>query len=94
MNRFEEVKRLKELEEKAKANLPGSRIFFREHMAHAAPWLLHVAEAFRPGDAAEITATIEFLEFMADLGPCRYTGHDGKIAVLRRLQAACEEMER
>ena len=58
MTKFEELNRLKELEEKAKANLLGSRIFFREHMAHAAPWLLHVAEAFQPGDAERLALLV------------------------------------
>ena len=88
MSRFDEVKRLKELEEKAKANLPGSRIFFREHMAHAAPWLLHVAEAFQPGDAAMLSEMADY--FAYDDEP----KGDKMAACLRRLLAACEEMER
>ena len=92
MTKFEELNRLKELEEKAKANLLGSRIFFREHMAHAAPWLLHVAEAFQPGDAEKLKY-VPCFRLDGDCDKCSDRMR-GACDCVRRLQAACEEMER
>ena len=94
MSRFDEVKRLKELEEKAKANLPGSRIFFREHMAHAAPWLLQIAEAFQPGDSIMLRELAHDEEQMAKFVSGFGKPDMRKTAMLRRLQAVAEEMER
>ena len=116
MTRFDEVKRLAELEAKAtparwsltqysddileisrEDGTRGFQILFEDSdiddpqfitdLRNAAPWLLHVADAFRPGDA-------EMLSEMAD-----YFAYDDEpkgdkmAACLRRLQAAAALLE-
>ena len=56
-------------------------------LRNAAPWLLQIAEAFQPGDA-------EMIKSMADRIMGVMLQSDAEKACLRRLQAACEEMER
>lgn len=52
---------------------------------NAAPWLLRVAEAFRPGDADEIDYAIDVV--------AQYDFDESTIATLRRLQKAAEELD-
>ena len=58
-------------------------------LRNAAPWLLQIAEAFQPGDA-------ERLALLVLNEQQRWTDDRWQAAIdcLRRLQAACEEMER
>ena len=91
MSRFDEVKRLKELETIAdqeeredKMSVPGS-VELCLGIRNAAPWLLEVAEAFQPGDSEILYAL---------LADWVYDEKHPAVDVLRRLQAACEEMER
>ena len=58
-------------------------------LRNAAPWLLQIAEAFRPGDAQRLALLILNEQQ-------RWTDERWQAAIdcLRRLQAAAEEMER
>ena len=56
-------------------------------LRNAAPWLLRIAEAFQPGDAQAIAEIAALLDEVADISP-------GDRDLLRRLQAAAEELER
>ena len=62
---------------------------FITDLRNAAPWLLQIAEAFQPGDAQRLALLILNEQR-------RWTDERWQAAIdcLRRLQAACEEMER
>ena len=125
MTRFDEVKRLAELEAKAtparwsltqysddileisrEDGTRGFQILFEDSdiddpqfitdLRNAAPWLLQIAEAFQPGDAEMLKAHADWAEEeYADQEDTAYVKNVRRYAsMLRRLQAACEEMER
>jgi hypothetical protein len=59
---------------------------------NASPWLLKIAEAFQPGDSSLLAWMLSDQEF----DEADYSGelHEQITNLLRRLQAAAEEMER
>ena len=66
---------------------------FITDLRNAAPWLLQIAEAFQPGDGKLIGNAIAAIrDSIEDLALCEEE-YDEEIEVLRRLMAACEEME-
>lgn len=89
-NRTEMVKALKELEAKAAGSEAPDEIWceYSQNLREAAPWLLQIAEAFQPGDSV-------ILRTAASLLVAHGVHNESAMAdCLRRLQAACEEMER
>ena len=83
--RFDEVRRLADLEKIAKLD-PSSNYWemFKYKMA-TSPWLLEVARCFRRGDADEIAYAMDVL-----VSDSRYTGDP---RVLTRLLRAAKIME-
>ena len=118
MTRFDEVKRLAELEAKAtparwsltqysddileisrEDGTRGFQILFEDSdiddpqfitdLRNAAPWLLQIAEAFQPGDALLLSRVAMII------GQSAWREEYAKeYEMLRRLQAAAEELER
>ena len=70
----------------------AAEISLAVELRNAASWLLRIAEAFQPGDAD----LLEHLPCYRIDGHCEECSRNMRDACdcLRRLQAACEEMER
>ena len=65
---------------------------FITDLRNAAPWLLQIAEAFQPGDAEKLKY-VPCFRLDGDCDKCSDRMR-GACDCVRRLQAACEEMER
>ena len=93
MNRFAELDKLrKEISDDGTFRCIGGEsegVDYNCLAEHALPWLLTIAEAFRPGDAQRLALLILNEQR-------RWTDERWQAAIdcLRRLQAAAEELER
>lgn len=103
MSRFEELARLKELaielaELKGMRSLPSAKIDrmgeIEEEICCSTDMLLQIAEAFQPGDSIMLRELAHDEEQMAKFVSGFGKPDMRKTAMLRRLQAVAEEMER
>ena len=98
MSKFSDLARLKELDEATKTApdwpCPVEDAVFCEAICDASPWLLKIAEAFQPGDGSLLGELARDEEQMAKFVSGFGKPDLRKTAMLRRLQAAAEAMER